>query len=187
VQEDYRVTRGKWAAFFATAAIAVGLASSSMAADPAAKTQVFKQWTLSCATPTQAADSTTKPQPFCLIHHEVHPETDKTRTILIATTRYVGKDRILAMILRLPPVTNLQKGVVFNIDKNAGYKAKISSCTAELCTSLFQINDAVLKQMKGGTQMVLNFALTNGQPPMKLTLPLDGYAQAFDALQKTGL
>jgi hypothetical protein len=35
--------------------------------------------------------------------------------------------------------------------------------------------------------MVMQFALTNGQPPMKLTLPLDGYKQAFDALQKSGL
>jgi len=181
------VTRGKWIAFFATAAIAVGFAGPSMAADPAAKTQVFKQWTLSCATPAQAAGSTIKPQPFCLIYHEVHPETDKTKTVLIATTRFIGKDRVLAMVLRLPPVANLQKGVVFNIDKNAGYKAEIASCTPELCTSRFQINDAVLKQLRGGTQMVVNFALTNGQPLVKLTLPLEGYAQAFDALQKTGL
>jgi invasion protein IalB len=178
---------GKWSAFLLTASIVVGFACLSMAADPAAKTQVFKQWTLSCATPAPAAGSTTKTQPFCLIHHEVHPETDKTKTVMIATTRYVGKDRTLAMILRLPPVTNLQKGVVFNIDKNPGYKAKISSCTPELCTSLFQINDDVLKQLKVGTQMVMQFALTNGQPPMKLTLPLDGYKQAFDALQKSGL
>jgi invasion protein IalB len=35
--------------------------------------------------------------------------------------------------------------------------------------------------------MFLAFALTNGQQPMKLTMPLDGYGQAFDALQKTGL
>ena len=180
------MTRGKLSAILLTAAMTVGFAGLSMAADPAAKTQVFKQWTLNCATPT-AAGSTIKPQPFCLIHHEVHPETDKTKTVMIATTRYIGKDRTLAMILRLPPVTNLQKGVIFNIDKNPGYKAKIASCTPELCTSLFQINDDVLKQLKSGTQMTIAFALTNGQPPMKLTLPLDGYGPAFDALKKSGL
>jgi len=180
------VTLGKLSAILLTAAMTVGFACLSMAADPAAKTQVFKQWTLNCATPA-AAGGTTKPQPFCLIHHEVHPETDKTKTVMIATTRYIGKDRTLAMILRLPPVTNLQKGVVFNIDKNPGYKAKIASCTPELCTSLFQINDDVLKQLKSGTQMVIAFALTNGQPPMKLIVPLDGYGPAFDALKKSGL
>ncbi len=178
---------GRWSVFLLTATIAVGLANLAMAADPAAKTQAFKQWTLNCATPAAAAGSTTKPQPFCLINHAVHPETDKTKTVLIATTRYIGKARTLAMILRLPPVTNLQKGVIFNIDKNPGYKAKISSCTPELCTSLFQISDDVLKQLKGGTQMVVAFALTNGQPPMKLILPLEGYGPAFDALQKSGL
>jgi invasion protein IalB len=181
------VKRGNWIALFATVAIAVGFANFGMAADPAAKTQVFKQWTLYCATPAPAAGSTTKPQPFCLIHHEIHPDTDKTKTLMIATTRYVGKDRTLAMILRLPSVTNLQKGVVFTIDKNPGYKAKIASCTPGLCTSLFQINDDILKQLKSGTQMIVAFELTNGQPPMKLTLPLDGYAPAFDALQKSGL
>ena len=69
---------------------------------------------------------------------------------MIATTRFIGKERTLAMILRLPPVANLQKGVVFNIDKNPGYRAKIASCTAELCTALFQISDDVLKQLKSG-------------------------------------
>ena len=173
--------------FLLTASIAVGVANYCLAADPAAKTQAFKQWTLNCATPAAAAGSTTKPQAFCLIHHEVHPETDQTKTVMIATTRYVGKARTLAMIFRLPPVTNLQKGVVFNIDKNPSYKANIASCTPDLCTSLFQISDDVLKQLKSGTQIVVGFALTNGQPPMKLTLPLEGYAQAFDALQKSGL
>lgn len=181
------MTFGRLNLFLLAAAFAVGFYGYAQAADPAAKTQAYKQWTLSCATPAQAQGSTAKPQPFCLIHHEVHPQNDQTKTILIATTRYIGKERTLAMILRLPPVANLQKGVVFNIDKNPGFKAKISSCTADLCTSLFQINDDVLKQLKTGQQMFLAFALTNGQQPMKLVLPLDGYGQAFDALTKTGL
>ena len=173
--------------FLLAAAFAVGFSGFANAADPAAKNQAFKQWTLTCATPAPAQGSTTKPQPFCVIHHEVHPETDQTKIILIATTRYIGKDRTLAMILRLPPVANLQKGVVFNVDKNPGFRAKIASCNADLCTALFQISDDVLKQLKSGQQMFLAFALTNGQQPMKLTMPLDGYGQAFDALQKTGL
>ena len=181
------MNRGKRGAFLATAPIAVGFACVGMAAHPAAKAQVFRQWTLNCATSAPVAGSTTKLQPFCLIHHEVHLETDKTKTVMIATTRHIGNDRTLGMILRLPPVTNLQKGVVFNIDKNPGFKAKISSCRPELCTSLFQINDEVLKQLKGETQMVMPFALTNGQPPMKLALPPDGHAEAFDGLQKSGL
>jgi invasion protein IalB len=41
--------------------------------------------------------------------------------------------------------------------------------------------------LKSGTQMVIAFALTNGQPPMKLIVPLDGYGPAFDALKKSGL
>ena len=181
------MTFGRLNLLLLAAAFAVGFCGYANAADPAAKNQTYKQWTLSCATPAQAQGSTAKPQPFCLIHHEVHPETDPTKTVLIATTRYIGKERTLAMILRLPPVANLQKGVVFNVDKNPGFKAKISSCTADLCTALFQINDDVLKQLKTGQQMFLAFALTNGQPVMKLTMPLDGFGQAFDALSKTGL
>lgn len=178
----------KLSAFLLAAAFAAGVVHTAQAADPAAKNQVFKQWTLSCATPAQPEGSTTKPQPFCLIHHEIHSDADQTKTVLIATTRFIGKDRTRAMILRLPSAANLLKGVVFNIDKNPAFKAKISSCTQELCTALFQINDDVLKQLKSGTQMFIAFALVNGQQePMKLTLPLDGYGQAFDALQKTGL
>ena len=178
---------GKLSFFLLAAAFAAVFSGNARAADAAAKNQAYKQWTLTCATPAPAQGSTAKPQPFCLIHHEVHLETDQTKTIMIATTRFIGKERTLAMILRLPPVANLQKGVIFNIDKNPGYRAKISSCTAELCTALFQINDDVLKQLKNGQQMFVAFALTNGQQPMKLIMPLDGYGQAFDALQKTGL
>ena len=175
-----------WSTVFLTAAVALGMANIAMAADPAAKTVAFKQWTLTCATPAAAAGSTTKQQPFCLIHHEVHPQTDQTKIVMIATTRFIGKDRTLAMIFRLPPVTNLQKGVVFNIDKNPGYRAKIASCTPELCTSLFQISDDVLKQLKGGSQLFVAFALTNGQEPMKLVLPLEGYGPAYETLKKSG-
>ncbi len=181
------MTSGRLNLFLLAAAFAVGFCGLAQAADPAAKSQAFKQWTLTCATPAQAQGSTAKPQPFCVVHHEVHPQSDQTKTILIATTRYIGKERTRAMILRLPPVANLQKGVLFNIDKNPGFKAKIASCNADLCTSLFQISDDVLKQLRTGQQMFLVFALTNGQPPMKLALPLDGYGQALDALTKTGL
>jgi invasion protein IalB len=186
------VTRSKLsvilvAAGLLSAGVAAGLATFGLAADVAPKSVVYKQWTLTCATPAPAAGSTTKPQTYCLIHHEVHPDTDKTKTILIATTRYIGKDRTLAMILRLPPVANLQKGVVFSVDKNPAYKAKISSCTQALCFSQFQISDDVLKQLKAGTQMSVAFVPTTGQQqPIKLALPLEGYGPAFDALQKTG-
>ena len=167
--------------------MAVGISGSVMADDVKPQTKVFKSWTFECATPAPAAGATTQPKPFCIVHHEIPSQNDKTKTLLIATSRYIGKDRKLAMILRLPPVTNLQKGVVFNIDTNPAYKAKIVSCTPQLCTSLFEITDDMLKQLRAGVIMNIEFAVTNGQPLVKLTLPLDGYATALDALKKTGL
>src|SRR5450432_3025062 len=83
--------------FFLLAAVFVAVFSAdARAADPAAKNQAYKQWTLTCATPAAAQGSTAKQQPFCLIHHEVHLETDQTKTIMIATTRFIGKERTLA-------------------------------------------------------------------------------------------
>ena len=167
--------------------MAVGISGLVMADDVKPQTKIFKSWTLECATPTPAAGATTQPKPFCIIHHEVPGQNDKTKTLLIATSRYIGKDRKLVMILRLPPVTNLQKGVVFKVDTNPAYQAKIVSCTPQLCTSLFEITDDLLKQLRAGTLMNVEFAVTNGQPPVKLSLPLDGYVTALDALKKTGL
>jgi invasion protein IalB len=181
------VTR-RWcycAALFA--AVVVGFASVGQAADVKSKTQVFKSWTLDCVTPAAAAGDTAPPKPYCVIHHENHPADDATKTVMSARTRFIGTERTRAMILWLPPQANLQKGVVFSVDKNATFKAKILSCNQDLCTSLFAISDEILKQLKGGTQMTIGFALNNGQPPIQMTVPLEGYSPAYDALLKTGL
>ncbi|HXZ45652.1 MAG TPA: invasion associated locus B family protein [Pseudolabrys sp.] len=172
-------------ALIATAA--VGFAAVGWAADVATKPQVFKSWTLDCITPAAASAEAAPPKPYCIIHHENHPQGDPNKIALVARTRFIGKERTRAMILLLPPEAELQKGVVFSIDKNASFKARILSCNAHLCTSLFEISDVILKQLKAGNQMTIGFSLTNGQPPVQMTVPLDGYSPAFDALQKTGL
>ena len=71
--------------------------------------------------------------------------------------------------------------------KTQVFKVKISSCTPDLCTSLFRIRDDVLQPLKSGTQLTVAFALTNGRQPLKPTPPSEGYAQAFDALKKPEL
>ncbi len=186
-KEEAIVRLSRWSCVALTAAIMMGFAASAMAADVKPKTVVFKAWTLDCVAPAAAAGETTKPKPFCIIHHEVHPQSDQTKTVLIARTRFVGKTRTPAMVLLLPPVANLQKGVVFSVDRNTSFKANIASCSPQYCTALFGISDVVLKQLKGGTQLTLGFAMNNGQPPVQFVVPLEGYGPAFDALQKSGL
>jgi invasion protein IalB len=150
-----------------------------------AKSQVFKSWTLDCATPKPAAGATTAPKAVCVIYQEVHKPDDQTKVLLIASTRYLGADRKPYMIVRLPPVANLQQGMAFQVDKHQAYRAKISSCVQRFCTAAFELKDDLLKQFKSGTQMAVSFVV-NPQGDMKATIPLAGFAAALEALQKTG-
>jgi len=149
------------------------------------KNQVFKEWTLDCATPKPAQGSTVKPKTVCLIHHEVHDPSDGTKIQLIARTRFLGPDRKPYFILLLPPAANLQKGVRLQVDKNTVYQAKIEACYQQSCTSGFPLSEDLIKQFRSGTQLNVAYLL-NPEGQVKTVVPLAGFVAALEALQKTG-
>lgn len=150
-----------------------------------AKTQVFKAWSLDCATPQPAQGSSAKPKTVCVIHHEVADANDATKVQLSARARYFGASRKPYFILLLPPASNLQKGVRLQIDKGTMYGAKIELCDQQVCTCRFPLTEDILKQFKSGTDLNLTYLL-NPQSVAKATVPLAGFGAALEALQKTG-
>jgi invasion protein IalB len=145
----------------------------------------FKSWTLSCVTPEPAAGSTTKPKTVCGILHVVPRQDEPKKVEMIVTSQYMGQDRTLMMVLTLRPVTNLQRGVNFQIDKGAVYKAKIQSCSQAACIAQFKLSDDLLKLLRTGTEVTFAFGV-NPEGQASWTIPLAGFAAAMDALQKTG-
>jgi len=175
---------GSWGSA-ALAAIGMLALSVTGAAADQAKSQVFKAWSLDCATPQPPQGSTAKPKTFCLIHHEVTDANDATKVQLSARARYIGTARKPYFILLLPPASNLQKGVHLQVDKGTVYGAKIELCDQQVCTCRFPLTEDILKQFKAGTDLNLIY-LINPQSVTKVTVPLAGFGAALEALQKTG-
>jgi invasion protein IalB len=179
-----KVRIGSWGGA-ALAVVGMLALSAAGAGAEQAKSQVFKSWSLDCATPKPAQGSTSKPRTVCLIHHEVADANDATKVQLSARARYFGTERKPYFILLLPPASNLQKGVRLEVDKGTVYGAKIELCDQHACTCRFPLTDDVLKQFKSGTDLNLTY-LINPQSVIKTTVPLAGFGAALDALQKTG-
>jgi invasion protein IalB len=146
---------------------------------------VFKSWTMICRMAPQAQGDTTAPVPYCRIYHRVRVQDDASKALLIATARYQGPDKTPMLVLTLPAIANLQRGVTFQVDQSQVYKANIQVCTAQSCVSEFKLTDDLMKLFRGGTQASFSFGI-NPQGEVKRDVPLAGFGAAMDALLKTG-
>ena len=146
---------------------------------------VFKSWTMICRKAPQAQGDTTAPVPYCRIYHRVRVQDDANKALLIATARYQGPDKTPMLVLTLPAIANLQRGVTFQVDQSQIYKANIQVCTAQSCVSEFKLTDDLMKLFRGGSQASFSFGI-NPQGEVKRDVPLAGFGAAMDALLKTG-
>ena len=146
---------------------------------------VFKSWTMICRMAPQAQGDTTAPVPYCRIYHRVRVQDDPSKALLIATARYQGPDKTPMLVLTLPAIANLQRGVTFQVDQSQIYKANIQVCTAQSCVSEFKLTDDLMKLFRGGSQASFSFGI-NPQGEVKRDVPLAGFGAAMDALLKAG-
>lgn len=179
--------RGLTAGVLAAVVLWVGAIGTALADTPLPADQLFKSWTMICrkAPLVQEEGATTPSEPYCRIYHRVRAAEDKDKVIFISTVRFRGKDRTPMMILTLPAVANLQRGVTFQVDQSQVYRANIQVCTAQSCLSEFKLTDDLMKLFRNGTQASFSFGL-NPQGDAKRDVPLAGFGAAVDALQKTG-
>jgi invasion protein IalB len=168
------------AAMLGLAALGPAYADTTMPPDTA-----FKSWTMICRMAPQAQGDTTAPVPYCRIYHRVRVQDDPSKALLIATARYQGPDKTPMLVLTLPAIANLQRGVTFQVDQSQVYKANIQVCTAQSCVSEFKLTDDLMKLFRGGSQASFSFGI-NPQGEVKRDVPLAGFGAAMDALLKTG-
>ncbi len=180
----------QWILRTISAALGLGLAAAPIlpavpvrAESPT--TQVFKSWTLACAEPAQQQGDGSKPKQLCRIYHRVHAQEDQAKIVFIATAVYQASDHKPKMLLTLPPVANLQRGITFQVDQSQVYRANIQICTHQSCISQFALSDDLLKLFRGGSLASFSFAI-NPQGEVRREVPLAGFASALDALQKAG-
>jgi invasion protein IalB len=184
-QRNARLARGLGLAVMLSL-MALGTAPGTAHADSTMPPDtVFKSWTMICRMAPQAQGDTTAPVPYCRIYHRVRVQDDANKALLIATARYQGSDKTPMLVLTLPAIANLQRGVTFQVDQSQIYKANIQVCTAQSCVSEFKLTDDLMKLFRGGSQASFSFGI-NPQGEVKRDVPLAGFGAAMDALLKTG-
>ena len=139
----------------------MGLGTAPARADTAMPADtVFKSWTMICRMAPQAQGDTTAPVPYCRIYHRVRVQDDANKALLIATARYQGPDKTPMLVLTLPAIANLQRGVTFQVDQSQIYKANIQVCTAQSCVSEFKLTDDLMKLFRAAARRAFPSAST---------------------------
>jgi len=173
-------------------ALAIGLAAGLLASAGAGADTLkpqdteFKSWTLTCIAAQASTTATEQPKKVCWIYHRIYSVSDTKQILFIVQSRFLGPERTPMMILKLPPGANLQRGVDFQIDNGQVYKVTIQLCTPEVCNAQFKLTDELLKAFRGATQASFAFAMNPKAERVQYAVPMAGFAEALDALKKTG-
>jgi invasion protein IalB len=78
----------------------------------------------------------------------------------------------------LPLGVKLKEGVKLQVDKGKQLALSFDSCTPQGCVAVTEVNDALLGQLKKGTQITVNAAIQN--KGIQLPISLAGFKQAAE-------
>jgi invasion protein IalB len=172
--------------FSRSAAVSVALAAASaspafaqqtpaqgqpgaMPAQPAAAPQ--PDWVKICNT-----DPTAKKE-ICLVSRDVKADTGQT--IASIAIRQVTGDKKKFFLAAVPPGLLIQPGVRVVVDQNAPQTGKYSICFPNACYAEVEVTDAVIANMKKGTNLVVQ-AMNQQAKTVNFPVGLSGFSKAYD-------
>lgn len=173
----------------ATAAFMLtGLASPSLAADPApalrpaAETKPvikkFETWSTRCD-----EDAVSKKLTACHAFVDVRGGPEKKQMLYLGFG-YLEKDSNSLFVFAITPLgTALPPGMGINIDDKEKFSTPFAFCTPRGCQLEAKLNDAQVKALKNGAQIKVLFALV-GQGQVSVPLELKGISAAINSLPK---
>jgi invasion protein IalB len=93
--------------------------------------------------------------------------------------REVKADKKKLLLVAVPPGVLLQPGMRINVDQNQPVAAKFSICFPNNCFAEADVSDAVLGQLKKGTNLLVRVFNQQGQE-IGFVTKLDGFGKAYD-------
>jgi len=178
-----------------TGAVAMAFAALSPThqaiAGPDSIIEVYKQWNYQCQFITaENAASVTK---NCELVHHLNDNTGQ-RILSVAFTweddtsvppNGFDQSGIKATLVT-PPGVNLRvtPGLVVKhlTDLPIAWGAQYSTCVASGCVADLMLNASAVETLSSGIGLQVSFGMTNVEPTVELDLPIDGLAEALEAL-----
>lgn len=115
----------------------------------------------------------------CLTHHE-HIDGRTGQVVVSAAIRQVqGQDKKALMVM-VPLGMALPPGIQMKVDENKPISLKYTLCHIAGCTAETEATEEIVKQMKGGTKLVVAAINIAGQPIAFPDVPLNGFTKTLD-------
>ncbi len=96
----------------------------------------------------------------------------------------LGSEAVAGATVVAPLGTLLTRGLAMQVDEKDAIQYPFTWCARAGCFSRFGLTDLMLNDMKKGAQIkVAVFSISNAQAPVIVTASLDGFTDAFEALE----
>lgn len=152
--------------------LALGLTGSLRAAD---ETEKYGNWTAKCE------ESKGKVQGGCFIFQNLVLREGGQRVLQFAVGYVATTDAPIAL-LSLPLGISLPPGVTIRIGDAQPTRVIVERCEPNGCRAGLKLNDALLTQLKRGTQLTVTFHDAERRP-IEVPLSLDGFEAGLEALK----
>jgi invasion protein IalB len=160
VDMNYEMSR-----VFAVTVLA-GLVATSAAAEEDLRALNYAPWTKTCLKET------------CFIWSEGRSTPDCGPVVSAMLIERLGEPK-KTLSVTLPPRVNTERGVRIIIDQSEPIERPYAGCRANGCMAEYEAGAELVDQLKHGRILALE-AVGNANSPISLTIPLVGFADAYD-------
>ncbi|MGE0583823.1 MAG: invasion associated locus B family protein [Flavobacteriaceae bacterium] len=161
---------------FSTAASAQSGDKPAAPAKPAAEGNQAKEasqdnWVHICTKEPQGEKE------ICLVTQEVR--TEQGQFVASTSVRTIKGEEKKTLLVAVPPGTLLVPGMRVQVDEGKQVPGQYTICLPNACYAELEIDDAFIKQMKGGNNLIIS-VINNQAKAVGIGLTLVGFTKAID-------
>ncbi len=134
-----------------------------------------------------AAKPAVKPMSLgrCRVIHVFRAKKNPQQTVMVVSFRFVGDDKTLAMIVRLPPLVKQGQSIVVALGNKKGFKLPVRGCTPKTgCIAMGAVQNQVQAVLFAAKQAEIVLPAGADGKRGAVRLPLAGLSAAVTAMRR---
>ncbi|MEJ0042359.1 MAG: invasion associated locus B family protein [Rhizomicrobium sp.] len=139
------------------------------------------------AGPAPAAKPATKPVSLgrCRVTHAFRAKKNPQQTVMVVSFRFVGDNKTLVMIVRLPPLVKQGQSIVVALGNKKGFKLPVRGCTPKSgCVAMGAVQNQVQAVLFAAKQAEIVLPAGADGKRGAVRLPLAGLSAAVTAMRR---
>ena len=123
----------------------------------------------------------------CKIARKIHiEEQDETFLIIYNVTKDINSKVSESLNITTPPAprVNIKKRLKISFDNKTKFTKSFLKCENDSCLVMFRGGKMLRYSLKNFNKIKITFYTSEDEEPMSLTLPIDGFLEAFDIISK---